>query len=398
MSKSGNRKKENAPMSNQKQFIGGLLQAWRDEMLSARNYHALAEREVNPEKRKILERMAEAEEQHAERWAKRLKELGAGPGTFSETFIERVRRWVLLRSDTNVAAKMLEAGESEADKLYDVLLTNAQNESDRLSLTEAQRDERAHNRVLEEFEGRAAHQPQSRLEIILGREKWHVRAGGWIGQAIYGVNDGLGAAFGVVSGVAGATHANGQFVLLSGLATAIASALSMGSGAYLAMKSEREVYEAELGREKREIEENPEEEREELQLFYQLKGFTEEEAKTMVGRMAEHPDQMLKTLAHEELGLSEQTFPNEWRSAFSATISTAIGAVVPVIPFMFSTGMTALAISFIVSTAAHFVVGASKVVVTGRSWVKSGVEMTLIGIGEAAVTYAIGLLISPAIG
>ena len=384
-------------MGNQKQFISGLLKAWRDEMLSARNYHALAERETNPEKRKILERMAEAEEQHAERWAKRLGELGAGPGAFSETFLERVRRWVLLRSDTNVAARMLEAGESEADKLYDVLLTNAQNDADRRSLTEAQRDERAHNRVLEEFEGPSAHLPQSKLETILRREKWHVRAGGWIGQAIYGVNDGLGAAFGVVSGVAGATHANGQFVLLSGFATALASALSMGSGAYLAMKSEREVYEAELGREKREIEENPEEEREELQLFYQLKGFTEEEAKTIVGRMAEHPDQMLKTLAHEELGLSEQTFPNEWRSAFSATISTAIGAAVPVIPFMFSTGMTALMISFIVSTAAHFVVGASKVVVTGRSWLKSGIEMTLIGIGEAAVTYAIGLLISPAI-
>ena len=200
-------------MGNQKQFISGLLKAWRDEMLSARNYHALAERETNPEKRKILERMAEAEEQHAERWAKRLGELGAGPGAFSETFLERVRRWVLLRSDTNVAARMLEAGESEADKLYDVLLTNAQNDADRRSLTEAQRDERAHNRVLEEFEGPSAHLPQSKLETILRREKWHVRAGGWIGQAIYGVNDGLGAAFGVVSGVAGAPDGFASYVI-----------------------------------------------------------------------------------------------------------------------------------------------------------------------------------------
>ena len=385
-------------MDTQKEFINGLLRAWRDEMLSARNYHALAKRDPNDEKQKILERMAEAEERHAERWLKRLRELGVEPAAFSETFPERIRRWVLLRSETTVAAKMLEAGESEADKLYDVLLANAPNEDDRQSLTEAQRDERAHNRILEEFEGRFASQPQNRLEKILHREKWHVRAGGWIGQAIYGVNDGLGAAFGVVSGVAGATHANSQFVLLSGFATAIASALSMGGGAYLATKSEREVYEAEIGRERREIEENPEEEREELELFYQLKGFTEAEAKAMAQRLAEKPDQMLKTLAHEELGLSEQTFPKEWPSELSATISTAIGAAVPVIPFMFSSGMTALAISFVVSTMAHFLVGASKVIVTGRSWLKSGTEMTLIGIGEAAVTYAIGLLVSPAIG
>jgi predicted membrane protein (TIGR00267 family) len=172
----------------------------------------------------------------------------------------------------------------------------------------------------------------------------------------------------------------------------------MGSGAYLAMKSEREVYEAEMERERREIEENPAEEVEELELFYQLKGFTAGEARTMASRLAEKPDQLLKTLAHEELGLSEQTFPNEWRSAISATISTAVGAAVPVLPFLFSSGMTALLISFVISTLAHFVVGASKVLVTGRSWLKSGTEMTLIGVGEAAITYVIGLLVSPAIG
>ena len=386
-------------MDKSKKFIKDLRQAWRDEMLSARAYRALAEREQNPEKRSILNRMAEAEEGHAARWAKRLKELGAETGSFAESLGERIRRWVLLRSDAPVAAKMLETGESQADRLYDSLLTNAQTESDRASLLEAQRDEHSHSRMLEEFsEGSGAMQPQSRLERILGREKWHVRAGGWIGQAIYGVNDGLGAAFGVVSGVAGATHVNSEFVLLSGFAAMIASALSMGSGAYLATKSEREVYEAEVEREKREIESDPEQELEEMELFYQLKGFTPDEAKLMTTRLAERPDQMLKTMAHEELGLSEQTFPNPWRSAVSAAISTAIGAAVPVLPFLFATDTTALVISFIVSTVAHFVVGASKVVVTGRSWLKSGTEMTLVGLGEAIVTYAIGLLIAPMIG
>ncbi|MCL4396211.1 MAG: VIT1/CCC1 transporter family protein [Chloroflexi bacterium] len=175
------------------------------------------------------------------------------------------------------------------------------------------------------------------------------------------------------------------------------SALSMGSGAYLATKSEREVYEAELDRERSEIENDPEQEREEMQLFYELKGFNTEEAKLLAARLSEQPDQMLKTLAHEELGLSEATFPNPWRSAASATMSTALGAFIPVIPFFFLGGNVALITSFVISTMAHFAVGASKVIVTGRSWWKSGAEMTVVGLGEALITYVIGVLISPAI-
>jgi len=380
-----------------KEFVKGLRQAWLDEMRSARNYRALASRETNPDRRSILVRMAEAEERHAERWAKRLRALRADPGVYKETLIDRIKRGVLLKSDTASAAGMLEAGEAEADRLYERLLLSAPSDADRVELSEAAREERAHSRVLGEFESGPGN-IQGKLQRILGRERWHVRGGGWIGQAIYGVNDGLGAAFGVVSGVAGATHANGEFVLLSGLATALASALSMGSGAYLATKSEREVHEAEIDRERQEIANNPEEEKEELELFYQLKGFTPGEAKAMVNRLGEQPGQLLKSLAHEELGLSEQGFPNQWVAASSASLSTAIGAAVPVIPFLFTSGMTALVLSFVISTLAHFIVGSSKVLVTGRSWLRSGTEMTLIGLGEAAATYFLGILISPLIG
>lgn len=385
-------------MTSGKEYIENLKRAWRDEMLSARNYHALAEHETKAERREILKKMAVAEEHHAENWAKKLNDLGVPPGAFVETPVEKLRRWMLLRSSTESAVQILEAGENQADVLYDKLMAAAPNEEDRKLLLAAQLEEKAHSRMLEEFTmASPAYHPQSRLERILKAEKWHVTAGGWIGQAIYGVNDGLGAAFGVVSGVAGATSANGEFVLLSGFAAMIASALSMGSGAYLATKSEREVYEAELEREQREVEEHPEEEKEEMELFYQLKGFSAEESKMMADRLSKQPDQMLKTLAHEELGLSEQTFPNPWKSAISATISTAIGAAVPVLPFFFSTGVMALVLSAIISTVAHFAVGASKVLVTGRSWLKSGMEMTVVGLGEAAITYAIGVLIAPMI-
>jgi vacuolar iron transporter family protein len=385
-------------VDKKKEFISHLKKAWRDEMLSAANYRALAEKENNPERKSIFIRMAEAEDRHAERWAVRLKELGVDVGAFRENPIELMRRRMLLKSSPEAAAQMLEVGENEADKLYEVMIAAAESEADREALYEAQREENAHSLMLQEMSGpHVTHHPQSRLERIFEKERWHVTAGGWIGQAIYGVNDGLGAAFGVVSGVAGATAANSSFILLSGLAAAVASALSMGSGAYLAAKSEREVYEAEFEREKSEIEEHPEEEQEEMELFYQLKGFSPEESKKMAAKLAEQPEQFLKTLAHEELGLSEKSFPNQWKSAFSATVSTAAGAIIPVIPFIFWSGMEALIISFIISTAAHFAVGASKVLVTGRSWLKSGTEMTLVGLGEAITTYLIGMLIAPMI-
>jgi VIT1/CCC1 family predicted Fe2+/Mn2+ transporter len=228
------------------------------------------------------------------------------------------------------------------------------------------------------------------LDVILRRERWHTRSGGWIGQAIYGANDGLGAVFGIVSGVAGATGGS-HVVLLSGLAGMLASALSMGSGAYLATKSEREIYEAEMQRERKELELHPEEEQEELALFYQLKGFSPEEAASLASRLAAQPDQALKMLAHEELGLSEATFPNPWKAAISATLSTATGAFIPIIPFFFGQGWGPVIASFVVSTLAHFGIGAAKTIVTGRSPWKSGMEMTLVGVGEAAITYVLGL-------
>ena len=381
-------------MNDQAKLIAGLQQAWRDEMASAKNYRALAGQEHNADRKAILLRLAEAEDKHAANWLARLKELGEDPGTYHESVGEQARRWLLVQSGTERAVVKLEAMEDEADALYDDLLKVA-TDRERDQIAEAQREEEAHARVLNDISGEFS-PTQRKLNRLLGREKWHVTAGGWIGQAIYGANDGLGAAFGVVSGVAGATSVDAKFVLLAGVTTAIASALSMGSGAYLATKSEREVYTAEIEKERREITEHPQEELEEMELFYQLKGFTAEESKKMAAKLAEQPEHFLKTLTHEELGLSERSFPNPWRAAMSATASTAAGAFIPVIPFFMMHGTPALIASFIISTAAHFAVGAAKVIVTGRSWFKSGMEMTFVGLGEAVITYGIGLLIASA--
>jgi VIT1/CCC1 family predicted Fe2+/Mn2+ transporter len=265
--------------------------------------------------------------------------------------------------------------------------------ADRKIAQEAAVDERDHAVVLRTLAGGAIPTPRSTLDMILRRERWHVRGTGWIGDAIYGVNDGLGAVFGIVSGMAGYTGGS-EVVLAAGLAGTLASALSMGAGAYLASKSEREVYESEVSRERAEIEEDPHEELLELELFYQLKGFSVEESRGMAERLQQQPKQFLRTLVHEELGLSEETFPTPWRSTLSASVSTAIGGFIPIIPFFFTVGMPAVIASFIISTVAHFAVGASKTLITTRPWWASGTEMTIVGVLEAVITYGLGVALA----
>jgi predicted membrane protein (TIGR00267 family) len=380
-------------MATNEQLIKTLQASWRREIEGAKTYRALAEREQNADRRKILLKLAEAEEHHAKRWETRLRELGSEVPEFKETLAGRLRRWILIRSGTQNAAKRLQETEDRDTVAYEKDATLFEEQKDKAAMAEVEREERVHSKVLASMATPEA--PQVRLDSILKREKWHAHgAGGWIGQAIYGANDGLGATFGIVSGMAGYTGGS-EVVLIAGLAGMLASSLSMGAGAYLASKSEREVYEAEIERERREIEENPEEEQEELRLFYQLKGFTEEQSLMLAKQLTQQPDQLLKTLAHEELGLSAATFPKPLKATMSAALSTAIGGLIPVLPFFFSTGLTAVIASFLISTLAHFIIGASKTFVTGRSWIASGLEMTAVGVIEAAITYGLGILFSP---
>jgi VIT1/CCC1 family predicted Fe2+/Mn2+ transporter len=180
-------------------------------------------------------------------------------------------------------------------------------------------------------------------------------------------------------------------VLTAGLAGAVASALSMATGAFLAERSTAEVMEANVERERQEIAEHPEEEREELSLFYQLKGIDEETADALATRLAEEPDAMLKVLATEEFGASPQSGGNPAQAALAAGLSTGVGAIIPVIPFMFDTGTAAIVAAAVVSLLAHFAVGAAKSLVTLRSWWGAGLEMTAAGVIVGGATYAVGL-------
>jgi VIT1/CCC1 family predicted Fe2+/Mn2+ transporter/rubrerythrin len=361
---------------------------WRREVEAAHTYKLLAARESDPKRAAILLRLAEQEDKHAARWSERIASATGRVPDPKE--VERGLTWFQRIGDSSVVLHRLEQEESKAEAEYDDLMRRLSDPADRRIAEEAMLEERDHAVVLRGLAGGSMPTPRSTLDTILRRERWHVRGTGWIGDAIYGVNDGLGAVFGIVSGMAGYTGGS-EVVLAAGLAGTLASALSMGAGAYLASKSQREVYESEVARERAEIAEDPHEEMLELELFYQLKGFSVEESRAMAERIHKEPKQFLKALVQEELGLSEENFPNPWRSTLSATVSTAVGGFIPIIPFFFTVGMPAVVASFIISTLAHFAVGASKALVTARPWWATGAEMTVVGVIEAAVTYGLGL-------
>lgn len=389
------------PDNDQNEFIRKLQVALRKERASKRIYQDLARHESNEARSKVLLSLAEAESGHEARWSNRLRELGANIPPDREKLGERLWRWVLVQSGTDNAIKRIESNENDDIEMYETMLELAPSEADRDAVKAVLHDEQLHSGAINKANtmdtGATTNGPQARLDTILHRESWHRHGGGWIGQAIYGANDGLGSVFGIVTGVAGATS-GGPAVLIAGLAGMLASALSMGSGAYLATKAEREVQEAEMRRERQEVLEHPEEEEEELSLFYQLKGIPKDESETLAARLIAQPNTALKVLGNEELGLSEESFQNPWTAAISATLSTATGAFIPILPFFFTKGYPAIIMSFVISALSHFLIGAAKTVVTGLSPWRSGTEMTVIGLGEALITYGLGLLFGPVIG
>jgi vacuolar iron transporter family protein len=377
---------------NKDHVIATLEHNWQAEMQGAATYRELAGMEKDMRRQALLIKLAEAEERHAARWSSRIMELGGTDPATRGMQIGPTRQITLTAqvSDLDTALRRAEAVEDAHVKEYRSQVQTLGDPAIGQILEELAKDEAGHARTLRAITGDTPiSEPQSRLDSMLRREKWHGKSGSWIGDAIYGINDGLTAVFGIVAGVAGYSTDH-NFIVAAGLSGALASALSMGASAYLANKAEREVFEAEISRERGEIEQNPEEEREELELFYQLKGFTEEESRALVERMAKNPDQFLRTLGQEELGLSEERLPNPTFSAVVGTVSTALGALVPVFPFFFLVGTMGIAVSAVISIAAHFAVGASKSLVTLRSWWRSGAEMTTVALIVAVIAYGLG--------
>jgi VIT1/CCC1 family predicted Fe2+/Mn2+ transporter/rubrerythrin len=361
---------------------------WSLEMDGADMYQALANRQLIPERKTIFEKLSALERKHAASWEKRLRELGAQvPAT--RTGDAHAVRIADTPGGMQEILLAIEAEERRDVAAYLKQMREFDDEPTRAILRDVVLDEFAHAHVLQRLYAQSG--DRSTLDYLARRQRQGT--GSWIGDAIYGVNDGLGAIFGIVSGVSGATLGNSSLVLLAGIAGMIASALSMGSGAYLAAKSEREIYEAELHREREALRANPDSAKEELSIFYQLKGLPEEDASKVAAYLSANPDQLIKTLTAEKLNLTEDALSNPVQSALTGSISTAIGAFIPIIPFFFLTGFPAVIAAAVISLIAHFAVGAAKSLVTVRSWWSSGLEMTIVGAIEGAVTYSIGFVL-----
>ncbi len=359
---------------------------WALEMDGTAMYAMLAERESIPERRSIFQKLSLLEKKHADMWAKRLAELGASPPADRPKTSHSRKDFSQMESMHDIILEV------ESEERHDVAsylkqMREVHDEETKALLRQVVLDEFTHAHVLNRLLAQSG--DRSALEYLLHRQRQGT--GSWIGDAIYGVNDGLGAIFGIVSGVSGATLGNSRFVLLAGIAGMIASALSMGSGAYLAAKSEREIFEAELHRERILLKENPHAAQEELALFYELKGVPPEDAKKIAEYLAADPDQFLKVMTAEKLNLTEDGLSNPITSALSGSISTAVGAFIPIIPFFFMHGIPAVIAAAVISLVAHFAVGAAKSLVTVRPWWSSGLEMTLVGAAEGIVTYIVGI-------
>jgi VIT1/CCC1 family predicted Fe2+/Mn2+ transporter len=368
-------------------------------------YDALAAVERDTRRAEAFRRIASNERRHAEIWATRLAGLGA---TVPPPGGPRMRvRFIILAArlfGTAAVAELVKALEGDEEDAY-----VSQGASPEAAAIAA--DEREHAEIWKRLQRGAdgtgasavaaaprdgvaiARQAASAAEIGQ-REQWH-RSGrsGTLRAIIFGVSDGLVSNLSLVMGVAGAASGHPSFILLAGIAGLLAGAFSMAAGEYISMQSQRELFERQIELERAEMEAMPEEEEAELAASYRAKGFAPDEAVRIAHRIFEDPDNALDMLVREELGLDPDELGSPWGAAAGSFVAFALGAVVPVIPYVVGGGTVALLVSLGLSLAALFGVGAAVSLLTGRGLVFSGVRQLGIGLAAALVTYLIGSLI-----
>jgi rubrerythrin len=262
-----------AASTDSREAVARLQAAWRGEIEARTVYTILADRMGDSRRAQVIRDIADAEGRHRGRIENRLRELGIA---IPDPASVGISPWLRLQARVAPVMSVLRHMESaEKEEITDRYRHSTGDPDTDAVLLSIRAEEQGHSRSLNVIQ--AAHSSgeppatgaQGRLNRILGRETWHRTGSGWISGAIYGANDGLAAVFGIVAGVSGATGGS-SFVLTAGLFGAIASALSMATGAFLAERSSAEVALANVEGERREIVEHPEEEKEELSLFYQL--------------------------------------------------------------------------------------------------------------------------------
>jgi len=221
-------------------------------------------------------------------------------------------------------------------------------------------------------------------------ERIHAVGGGTaLRDVMFGLNDGLVAAFAVTSGVAGAFSSN-KIVVMAGLAEMLGGAVSMGLAAYASARAHQEFYRSEEQRERDEIRKWPEHERDEIRNIYRDKGFVGPLLDQIVSHITADPTRWRSVMMREELGFGAEVMEPPVRSALTVGGAYVVGATVPMLPYLLVEPTAGILLSAIATVIALFVVGAAKTVLTGRAWWRSGLESMGIGLVAAVVTYTVG--------
>lgn len=350
-----------------------------DEADAAYLYRELAQAERDTERARIYGQLADVEDRHVAAWQKLLTEQGHTVTVPAPSRDARLRAWVARRIGTGVVLPLLLEEEGREVKSYLSMYRDEPEGAAAPTALRLARESKEHAERLASMGGGAS-------------EPWHkTGAGGFLRNVVYGFNDGLTANFGLVAGMIGAQHASigSHAVLVAGMAGMVADALSMASSGYLAAKSEREVFEHEIAMERDEIRLMPGFEREELSLIYQAKGIPVAQADTLAAEVMKDPERALNEKVREELKIGEAT-STPMREAWITGTATALGAFIPVAPFLFGQGPLVIWTSFALAMLSHFAVGAARSFFTGRGIIRSGMDMFIVGLGVAGVGYLVG--------
>ncbi|MCW5848474.1 MAG: VIT1/CCC1 transporter family protein [Anaerolineae bacterium] len=362
---------------------------WQDEIDSAHLYATLADIEGQSPLAEVYHRLATVETGHAAFWEDRMRAAGQTAPPRRPTWRPRTLAWLARRFGPSFILPTLSGLEQVGSQHYD-----RQTETRGTTLP---RDEKSHARLLKTITGSLAGGLEGgNVAQLEGR---HRTAGGnALRAAVLGANDGLVSNLSLVMGVAGAELA-GQGILITGLAGLLAGAASMALGEWLSVQSSRELYQRQIAIEERELTQSPEEEEAELALIYQAKGLSPDQAHQVAAQIVSNPTTALDTLAREELGVDpEELGGSAWEAAATSFFLFALGAIIPVLPFAFLSGLRAIGVSVLLSALGLFVIGAGITLMTGRSLLFSGARQVLFGLAAAALTFGIGRLIGVSIG
>lgn len=358
------------------------------EIDGAAVYHALAESEEQPQMADLYNKFAAAEEKHAAAWEKRLAEEHLEIPKRRISWRAGAMIWLARRFGAQFILPTVTGQERADSQAYD---GQPEAEAGQFSA-----DEKSHARLLTAAGSSSSGLAGGSIAQLEGRH----RAGGGnaLRAAVLGANDGLVSILSLTMGVAGATNSNTS-VLIAGLAGLLAGAGSMALGEWLSVQSARELFAHQIKIEKQEIEENPQEELDELALIYQSKGLPEARARELASHMMADRSNVVDTLAREELGIDPKELGGSaYEAAFTSFGLFAVGAAFPMLPFVFSSGSTAILISLVASAAGLFLIGAAITLMTGRSVLFTGVRQVLVGMAAAGLTYGIGRLIGVSVG